>query len=48
MEISKGYIKEMVRYAEQFNALSLSAPISEYKDWIVQVSIEKRELLVEK
>ena len=48
MEISKGYIKEMVRYAEQFNALSLSVPVSEYKDWIVRVSIEKRELQEQK
>jgi len=38
----------MVSYAEEFNALAYAVPVSEYKDWIVRVSIEKRELLVEK
>ena len=39
MEIKKELLDKMVSYAEEFNALSLSVPISEYKDWIVRVSI---------
>ena len=48
MEIKKELLDEMISDAEEMNALSCSVPISEYKDWIVQVSIEKRELLVER
>ena len=39
MNISKGYIKEMVRYAEVMDASSFSVPISEYKGWVVRVSV---------
>ena len=48
MEIKKELLDKMVSYAEEFNALAYAVPVSEYKDWIVRVSIEKRELLVER
>lgn len=48
MEIKKELLDKMVSYAEEFNALAYAVPVSEYKDWIVQVSIEKRELQEQK
>ena len=48
MEIKKELLEKMIIDAEEMNALAYAVPVSEYKDWIVRVSIEKRELLVEK
>ena len=48
MEIKKELLEKMIIDAEEMNALAYAVPVSEYKDWIVQVSIEKRELLVER
>ena len=39
---------QMISDAEEMNALAYAVPVSEYKDWIVRVSIEKREFLVER
>ena len=48
MEIKKELLDEMISQAEEFNALAYAVPVLEYKDWIVRVSIEKRERLVER
>ena len=48
MEIKKELLDEMVSCAEEFNALAYSVPVSEYKGWLVRVSIDKREMLVKR